>query len=227
MPLARRVRLVLDTRHIRLEGNATEILLATSPVGEQRAGEDYRLRMILRIAERILEGPGPGVVAVRDAVEVLIRIDAAPDVNESRGNLRGIEAEFIVDSRRIACRVRGARPDSCRNRAAILEVPDLIREHDVVRVGRPRYAGAFAGGRVRGMKIMRQVVSCETALGTVGIPLYRCEPVRTARHHEAGLAGGHIPNRDLQPVFGIDERDDQLITPIHQECIGIGRYKWP
>ena len=104
MPLARRVRLELDARHIRLEGNATEILRVTPLVGEQGTGEDYRLRMKLGVEERILEGPGPGVVTVWDAVEVLIGIDAAPDMNESRGNLRGIDAVQIIDSRRIARR---------------------------------------------------------------------------------------------------------------------------
>src|ERR1700722_16593587 len=123
MPLARRGRLEFDARHIRLEGDAAEILLVTPPVGEQGAGEDYRLRMKLRVEEWIPEGPGPGVVTVRDAVEVLILIDAAPDLNESRGNLRGIETEFIINSRRIARRIRRARSDSRRNRPAILEVP--------------------------------------------------------------------------------------------------------
>src|SRR6185437_14449119 len=62
------------------------------------------------------------------------------------------------------------------------------------------------------MKVMRDVVSSEGAVGSVGVPPHRGESVLGTGHHEAALMGGEIPYGDLQPMRGVGERHHQLIT---------------
>ena len=62
------------------------------------------------------------------------------------------------------------------------------------------------------MKVVRQVVSGKVAVSSVRIPLHRGKPIGAARDHEAGLTGGEILNRDLEPVIGIGECHNELIT---------------
>ena len=77
------------------------------------------------------------------------------------------------------------------------------------------------------MEIMRQVVRGKVAVIAIGIPLHRGKSIGATRHHEAGLAGGDILNRDLEAMGGIGECHDQLITRIHEKRVGVGRHEWP
>src|SRR5215831_21007656 len=102
-----------------------------------------------RILGRVLEGARPGVGPIRNTVEVRVAIEASADRNQTeRREKPGIDALRVIEARLllIAAFERGARPELRSNRAAILEMPDLVGEGDVVRVGRPRHARVLAGG---------------------------------------------------------------------------------
>src|SRR5207237_6515324 len=104
---------------------------------------------------------------------------------------RGVEAVVVVTvglldvvGRTFAAGASAA----CGHMAAVVKVPDLVREGDVVRMRRPGHAGQLRAGAVFRMEVIRQVLADRA----VRLVLDLTEAVRRARGHEARLARGQV-----------------------------------
>src|SRR5437762_2763204 len=142
----------------------------------------------LRVGQR----SRPGVL-VGHAVKVGVVAEASANLYVRRSS--GIKAEIVVlgatkGGIQIVHPVLGAASTLGVNRVAILEVADLVRERDVVRVGCPRHTRVLAGGGVDRVKVGGKVVRARIAVVSVRIEQNFTEPVGGARCHGAGLAGG-------------------------------------
>src|SRR5437660_12112844 len=73
-----------------------------------------------------------------------------------------------------------------RNRTiAVVEVTDLIRESDIVRMSCPRYAGLLRRGVIHRMKIKGDILAGRA----IGIELHLTERVGRAGNHKAAQMG--------------------------------------
>src|SRR5207302_4896549 len=121
---------------------------------------------------RVSSGPD---LLVGDTVEVVVGRDAASDRDERRES--GIEAAVVVpvEARLTVARARASLGGDA---VAVLEVPDLVREGDVVRMRRPWDARVLARGRVPRVEAIRRLRASRSRR----LEVERCEAV--------GRAGG-------------------------------------
>src|SRR5437879_2330073 len=162
----------LDARQIGLEGYAFVVEVETSTCAGAR---EHDRRRVIRIAVR------PDVQIGR-SVESGVRIQTARDLYQQ--GCRRIQAEVVIRVRLldVVGRSLGAGASAaCGDVAAVVEVPDLVRESDVVRVRRPGHAGLLRAGAVLRMEVVRQVL----ADGAVRLVLDLAEAVRRAGDHKA------------------------------------------
>src|SRR5262249_7272640 len=144
---------------VRLERHLAEVL----PAGGGRAGELERGRVQQPVRGHVADRPRPGE-RVRDPVEVTVDIHAPVDLHGQR--LGCGQAEVVI-----TCRVRpdiavvGVRAERLRtgtdraagvDLAALLEVPDLVGERDVVGVRRVHVTGLRRGGAVLRVVVQRR-----------------------------------------------------------------------
>ena len=100
-------------------------------------------------------------------------------------------------------------PPSAATVVAVLEVADLVRERDVVRVRRPRDARVLARGRVHRVEGVRATASSRG----VGSEVDLREAVRCTRRHRARLAARQVVDAHDQPrgrVVDVDGRACRL-----------------
>jgi hypothetical protein len=196
-PLARWARGTLDPRQVRFESH---LVVVGAPI-EKRAGEHDRCGVELAVELRVGEGSWPGVL-VLGPVEIDVCAKAPADPDPLRC-FRALAGELIPVG---SGRVRGARTSTGGvggvDVAAVLKVPDLIRERDVVGVRRLRDAGVHARGRVHRVEVGRNV----GARGPGRRPLDLAEPIRGAGRHRACLATGEIGEPDLESIRCISHR---------------------
>src|SRR5207302_2565083 len=128
---------------------------------------------------------------------------------------RGVEAVVVVTIGLldVVGRTFGAGASAARGHmAAVVEVPDLVRESDVVRMRRPGHAGLLRARAVFGVEVVRQVL----ADGAVRLVLDLPEAVRRARGHEARLACGQVVQVDAQTVRSVLHGPDDAVARIHE-----------
>src|SRR5262249_5289530 len=136
----------LDGGEIGLEGDPLKVVPLRDGTGEQGRGGMQR-----PILGDVGVGPWPGV-GIRGAVEVSTEGDgrlAATDLDQC--GLRAVEAPVVVRVQTTTPCVSATSNEAiaCRNAiglVAVLEMPDLIGEGDIVRVGSPWDARALARG---------------------------------------------------------------------------------
>ena len=217
-----------DTRQVGFEGNPavvpqlTSLLIVPMPSGrpEEWAAEEDRAWVQLPIQRVIGDGTGPGKPIFR-TIEVNICAEAAADLD--KGGIAGIEAANIVGVN--SCRIGhpGGSADSRVRvgRIAIFEVPDLIREGNIVGVCRPRHASVLARRGIHWMEGIRNA----GAGGRGRIELNLCKPVCDAGCHGTALVGGEVVNDDLEPGACVVHVDGQFVTRVHEQVgAGIGSY---
>jgi len=158
-----------------------------------------------RSATGLLIEPGQFEV-VRDAVEIAVDIEAAVDLHIQRRRRR--QAEVIISlrvgARRIA--VVGVRAERLQARgagvgadlAAVLEVPDLVGERDVVGVG----GGDVAGQRGRGAELRWKLYGVTVHLLGAGVEDHVAEAVGLARRHRPGDARRVVRDHHAQARWG-------------------------
>src|SRR5207248_5658317 len=98
-------------------------------------------------------------------------------------------------------------------RVAVLEVPDLVGEGDVVGVRSPGDACVLARAAVHRVVRIRLLM----AGGRGRFELDLLPAVGNAGGHRAGLAGRLVVDRDLEAGGGVVQVDRQLVTGVHEE----------
>src|SRR5438270_3243588 len=133
--LARRNSIVLDARQICLKCYPAVSLRAV----DEWAGEQDRSGIELIVRPWIAERSWPGVL-VGHAIEIGIG-ESAPRYRDARrggrAQAKDVVLTLVQGLIRIMHTVLGTIPRLNIDGVAVLEVPDLVRERDVVRVGRP------------------------------------------------------------------------------------------
>src|SRR5256885_1952055 len=128
-----------------------------APSARRRAGEDHRLRMGPLVDPWIRIRPRP-VLLVGRPVEVDVGAKAAVDVHDP-GVLAGDATDVVaVETARIV-RAGYRAVEVLVERGAVLEMADLVRECDVVRMRRPRVAPRIGGAVLGVERVGRRVTS--------------------------------------------------------------------
>jgi hypothetical protein len=214
-PVVRSQGVELDSWQVSLEGHAGVVDAVTGPGA--RAGKQDRFGVQRRVAVR-----PDGLIA--EAVESDVGIGAAVDIDQHR--FASGEAEVVIPvgrgriapeslgvtrgaGHRVAAGVQaeGGGRDGVRA-VAVLEVPDLAGEGDVVGVRCPDDPGLLGRGGVHGVEVVREVSSPVKPQPGQTLPPYCHHSPCWARHVARSRTGskpggpGPITWRALWGNFG-------------------------
>src|SRR5438067_833224 len=124
-----------------------------------------------------------------------------------------VRDDFIFHGTLQAC--PKARDDGIVLSVAIVEVADLVREGNVIAVGRPRHSRVRAGSGVHRMKgVWPRFTSC-----CIWVEDDLRKAVCFAGRHAASLATRQVLNHHMKAGGGVEESHNQCISWRHKESL--------